>query len=133
MDLDDLTPMGGGSLRMPVTGPHRQTVAQFTLTRHVDPAEAWRPLTRMNDVTRGGQQANPYGSFGHGLEHEPVDRAERLSMHTAKSAVTYADDEDEKRKLPVPAHVQAARDVRTRVGTVERQANQLSALVPGQK
>ena len=114
MDLDDLTPMGGGSLRMPVTGPHRQTVASFTLTRNVDPAEAWQPFTRMNDVTRGGQQGNPYGSFGHGLEHEPVDRAERMAMHTAQTATKDKDEDgqDGEWKPVVFDHAEAATAIR---------------------
>lgn len=87
MDLEDLTP-DGGSLSRPVTGSHGQVVAQFTPARIPHPDELWRPFTRMNGMTADGQQGEPFGSYrpGQGLEHEPVDRAERDSEKTAQNA-----------------------------------------------
>jgi hypothetical protein len=90
MDLDDLTPAGGGSLRRPVAGPHGQVVATFSAPQTPDPAELWEPFTRMNDRTRNASQGNPFGRPGHSIEYEPVDRAERNSEHTVQTVAGHA-------------------------------------------
>jgi hypothetical protein len=110
MDMTDpdLSP-SGASLPRPVAGPMRQTVAQFTATRNVDPSEIWEPFSRPTMQTSDGSRGNPYGSFrmGHGLEHEPVDRAERMA--TARTAAAFGGDED---RQPVPAHEEAGATIR---------------------
>jgi hypothetical protein len=90
MDMDDLTPASTGSLRQPVTPPAREPVATFTMPPALSLDEIWhgRPTTRLTDATRGGSQGDPFGGYrpGHGLEHEPVDGAERDAQHTAQNA-----------------------------------------------
>ncbi|HET9081110.1 MAG TPA: hypothetical protein VFO01_11440 [Trebonia sp.] len=88
MDMQDLTPAGSGSLRAPVTGPHGQTVAQFTIPPDHRPDELWEHGTRTTDATRGGSQGEPLGRYqpGHGLEHEPEDKPERESFDMVKTA-----------------------------------------------
>jgi len=98
MDLEDLTPAGGGSLSRPVIGPHGRPVATFTAPETPHPDELWTPLTRMQDVTRDGQQGAPFGRPGHGLEHEPLDQDERNSEHLVQN---------------VGAHVQVAGQIRS--------------------
>jgi hypothetical protein len=82
MDLDDLTPVGGSSLRGPAAPAVREPVATFTLTRAVHPDEIWSP--------RGSEIASPQRPLspapGHGFEHEPVNRAERDAQQTAQNA-----------------------------------------------
>ena len=68
-------------------------------------------------MTANGVQGAPYGSFrpGGSLEHEPVDRAEAIAMHTAQSAVAHTaqdDDEGDGRKPVVFDHAQVGRDIR---------------------
>jgi hypothetical protein len=88
MNLDDadLTP-AAGKLRRPVQ-VHRQTVAQFTPTATLDPAEVWEPFSRPTFDTTDGTQGNPLGSFrpGRSIEHEPMDNAERDAQRTAQQA-----------------------------------------------
>jgi len=113
MDLadSDLMP-AGASLPRPVLGPHRVPVATFTPAVTPDPAGLWAPFTRTTAVTREGQQGSPLGGYrpGRSIEHEPVNRSERLAMKTAQSAASYAGAErDDDRQ---PAHVQAAGDIR---------------------
>jgi hypothetical protein len=52
------------------------------------PDAIWEPFTRTTGMTREGQQGDPLGGYrpGHGLEHEPVDQAERNSEHTVQHA-----------------------------------------------
>jgi hypothetical protein len=92
MNLDDLTPDGGGSLRRPVLGPHGRAVATFTAHETPDPASLWTPFTRTTEQTRDGQQGSPLGGYqpGHGLEHEPLDRAERDSDHLVQNVYSHA-------------------------------------------
>ncbi|WP_300609943.1 hypothetical protein [Trebonia sp.] len=88
MDMDDFTPALGGSLRIPVTAHRGQVVAQFTVPATPHPDELWNAHTRMTDATRDGSQGDPLGDYrpGHGLEHEPLDDAEKASQHTAQNA-----------------------------------------------
>jgi hypothetical protein len=97
MDMDDLTPAGSGSLRFPVPGPSGRTVATFTPTRSVHPDEIWQPFTRLASMTTDGTQGNPFGSYrpGRFIVHEPVDRAERMAMHTAQSITGNSGDGDD--------------------------------------
>jgi hypothetical protein len=85
IDDPDLTPTGG-TLSRPVLGPHRRVVATFTPTQTPDPADLWEPFSRTTDQARDGQQGDPLGGYrpGHGIEHEPVDDAERASQHTVQ-------------------------------------------------
>ena len=80
MDLDDLTPAGGGSLRRPVLGPHGAPVATFTAPPGLSLDEIWHG-GRTTGMTRDGRQGDPLGQPGHGLEHEPTDTAEKASQH----------------------------------------------------
>ena len=85
MDLDSLTPAGGGSLRREVTGPHRVPVATFTAPSAPDPDAIWHG-GRTNDMTRDGSQGDPLGyQPGHGIEHEPTDQDERNSERTVRN------------------------------------------------
>jgi hypothetical protein len=102
MDLDDLTPAGEGSLRRPVLGPHRVPVAQFTHTQTTDPAELWQPFTRTTDATRGGIQGAPLGGPGHGIEHKPLDQAEKQSQHLAQNVFNHAETASTIRSAPRP-------------------------------
>jgi hypothetical protein len=89
VDLSELTPSGGGNLSCPVMGPHGRPVATFTPAETPDPADLWEPFTRTTDRTRDASQGDPFGRPGHGLEHEPVDRAERDAQKTAQSAAGF--------------------------------------------
>ena len=93
MDLDTLVPAGGGSLSRPVLGPRRQIIGTFTPAQTPDPGDLWEPLTRTTGITAGGQQGDPFGGYrpGHGLEHEPLDSAEKAGQHTAQSAYSFAE------------------------------------------
>lgn len=51
MNLDELTPAGGGSLRAPAAPAVHEPVATFTLTRAMHPDEIWSP--------RSGELAPP--------------------------------------------------------------------------
>lgn len=88
LDDSDLLPVGGGSLRIPVLGPQRQQVATFTATRSVHPDELWAPYMRTTEMTRGGSQGDPLGSYrpGSSIEHEPLTENERASKHVAQDA-----------------------------------------------
>jgi hypothetical protein len=84
--------------RRPVTGPHGRTVATFTPTVTPDPADLWEPFTRVTGMTSDGSQGAPYGSYrpGSSIEHEPVDRAERMAQATAQTAArNAAKDQDD--------------------------------------
>jgi hypothetical protein len=107
MDLRDPTP-AGSELRLPVPGPGGRAVAQFTPTRHVNPAEVWEPFSRPTSQSSDGSQGNPLGSFrpGRDLEHEPVDQTERMAQRTAQTA---AKDQDGPQ---LPAHAQVASGIR---------------------
>lgn len=76
MDLDDFVPAGGGSLRTRVVH-NGQTVGTFS-TPALNLDEHYRQ-TRLRSALRPG----------HGLEHEPVDGAERASQHTAQHAAQF--------------------------------------------
>lgn len=94
IDDDDLTSTGA-SLPLPVA-VHGRTVATFTPTRHVSPAEAWQPFMRPTSMTSDGNQGSPLGSLrsalppGQSIEHEPVDAAERGAQNTAQAAAKAA-------------------------------------------
>lgn len=93
MDLDTLVPAGGGSLSRPVMGPHRVPVATFTPAQTPHPDAIWEPLSRVTGMTADGQQGDPLGGYrlGHGLEHEPLDTAEKDSEHTVQKAFSLHD------------------------------------------
>lgn len=82
MNLEDLTPAGGGSLRALVASPACEPVATFTRPVVQHPDETWNP--------RGSEIAPPQRPLtpapAHGFEHEPVNRAERAAQHTAQNA-----------------------------------------------
>jgi hypothetical protein len=70
MNLDDVTPAGGGSLRGPAAPAVSEPVATFTLTRAVHPDEIWspcsgelsppqRPLTPAPDYCAGAESERP--------------------------------------------------------------------------
>ena len=89
MNLDDMTPVGGGTLRQPTCPRAGRAVHADPDPAHPD--EIWQPLGRVADITRGGVQGSPFGGYrpGHGLEHESVDKAERAAQnasHTVAAA-----------------------------------------------
>jgi hypothetical protein len=88
MDLDDMTPAGGGFLRRAIRGPHGRPVATFTAPATPDPSDIWEPFTRPTSATADGTQGDPLGGYrpGRSIEHEPVDNAEKASEHTARAA-----------------------------------------------
>jgi hypothetical protein len=91
MDLEDLTPAGGGSLSRPVLGPHGRPVVTFTAPPALHPDELWTPLSRTNDMTSGGVQGAPFGRPGYALEHEPLDTAEKQSGQLVQKAFSLHD------------------------------------------
>lgn len=75
MDLDDFVPAGGGSLRTRVVH-NGQTVATFS--------------TPALNLDEHFQQAHLRSLRpGHGLEHEPLNQAERASEKTAQNAAGF--------------------------------------------
>ena len=88
MDIDELVPAGGGSLRERRVFHAGQQVATFTTPPDHRPNELWKHGTRTTDATRDGSQGEPLGSYrpGHGLEHEPEDKPEREAFDTVKTA-----------------------------------------------
>jgi hypothetical protein len=86
MDLDEMTPAGGGSLRGPAAPPAREPVATFTRPPDLSLDEIWHG-GRTTDATRGGTQGIPFGYRpGHSLGHEPIARAERGAFDVADTA-----------------------------------------------
>jgi hypothetical protein len=74
MDIQDLVPAGGGSLRgRPVPAP-RQTVATFTPTRTLHPDEIWSP--RSHDIGRrtGRQEHHDRQEHADQAPHEETAR-----------------------------------------------------------
>jgi hypothetical protein len=65
-------------------------VATFSAPLDLALDEIWHGR-RTNDVTSDGQQGNPLGRPGYGLEHEPLDQEERDSDHTVQRAASFAD------------------------------------------
>lgn len=66
MNLNDLTPSGGGSLHGPVTRA-AEPVATFTLTRAMHPDEIWNP--------RGSETAPPGRPLRHTRYAEESERS----------------------------------------------------------
>lgn len=103
LDDDDLTPSGAGSLRGQAAPPAREPVATFTTPPALSLDEIWhgRPATRFTDVIRGGSQGNSFGNYrpGHGLEHQPVNKAGRDAQRTAQDAADF---------IASVAHIRAA-------------------------
>jgi hypothetical protein len=68
MNLDDLTPAGGGSLRGAIAPPAREPVATFTPTSITHPDLIWSP--------RGGELAPPQRPLSQPIVYEtaPSDR-----------------------------------------------------------
>lgn len=85
MDINDFTPANSGSLSAPAAPRPIQSVATFSPPRQLQLDEIWHGQ-RATALTSDGSQGDPYGSArpGHGLEHEPVDTAERESQDTAQ-------------------------------------------------
>lgn len=103
MDISELAPAGADMSRQ-VIGPHGRAVATFTPTQTPDPGDIWEPFSRTNDTTRDGQQGSPLGYRpGHGIEHEPVDDAERASQRTAQSAYSFTETAGQIRSALRPA------------------------------
>jgi hypothetical protein len=50
MNLDDLVPQGGGSLRAPAAPPVREPVARFSVPDVVHPDELWGPGVRGSEL-----------------------------------------------------------------------------------
>lgn len=71
MNLDDLTPSGGGSLRATAAPAVAEPVATFTPTRVIHPDEIWSP--RGSELAR---LARPFGSapdyYAHAESERPV-------------------------------------------------------------
>jgi hypothetical protein len=74
MDLDDLAPARGGSLRDGTHRVGRQTVGTFTETRTVHPDQIWNP--------RGGELtgSRPWRSDSE-ADHRGPERTRRVSHH----------------------------------------------------
>ena len=106
IDDPDLTP-AGGTLSRPVLGPHRVPVATFTPAQTPHPDAIWEPLTRTTGMTADGQQGDPFGGYrpGHGLEHEPLDSAEKARQRTVQSAYSFAETADQIRSALRPGAI----------------------------
>jgi hypothetical protein len=74
MNLDDLTPAGGGSLRALAAPAVHEPVATFTPTRAVHPDEIWSP--RGSELARQQRPLSPAPDYYAGAESErPVPAA----------------------------------------------------------
>jgi hypothetical protein len=88
MDLDDLTPALGGSLRGPITPRVSEPVATFTPTGITHPDQIWSP--RGSEI---GPQQRPLtqpAQFGRSIEHEPVNTSERTAQGTVQTIADHA-------------------------------------------
>ena len=81
MNLDDLTPSGGGSLRGPAAPAIREPIATFTQTRAMHPDDIWSP--------RGGEFAPQQRPFSPAPDYYARAESERPvpAMHMGETPI----------------------------------------------
>jgi len=86
MDLEDFAPAGASFRSALRPAASAEPVATFSAPRDLSLDEIWHG-GRTNDMTRDGYQGDPFGGYrpGHGLAHEPFNKAERAAMQTAQA------------------------------------------------
>jgi hypothetical protein len=85
MDLEDLTPAGASfrSALRPAAGAG--PVATFSAPQYMHPDAIWSP--RGSELAPSQLPLVQPMQFGHGLEHEPLDSAERASQATVQATL----------------------------------------------
>ena len=111
MDLDDMTPVGGGTLCQPAALPKRDPVARFTLTR---PASG-RDLGAVHAADRYDSRRGP-GRSVRLLPAGPIDRARtrrpgRADRDAHRAVRFHLRGDDRQDRLPAPTRAETATSI----------------------